>query len=127
MRNALSSELGTYLFKTSYPARMKRTAETVARVAPDCVGDPNKWKDAMRDLRNDLAHANFGSEDFTDELIRARHARSRSLRWVLQIRLLQHAGVSDDHLQTALQQSKRFGRDVKLWRDIFNPAPTGED
>ena len=106
---------------------MKRTAEEVARVAPDCVGNPNKWKNAMRDLRNDLAHANFGSDDLTDELIRAIHARSRSLRWALQIRLLQHAGASEDHLQSALQQSRRFGRDVKLWKGMFGPAITDED
>lgn len=119
VRNELSSALGLFLYKDTYPIRMKRLATDVMAVAPNCVGDPNVWKSAMRQLRNGLAHSNRDDGDMTDESIVAMDARSRSLRWALQIRLLQHAGVSSDVLNTALSKSSRFNRDVKVWEHLF--------
>lgn len=126
VRNALSSELGSYLYKQSYPARMLRTAEAILPVAPRCVGEPKRWKVAMRDLRNNLAHANIGGEDLDVEQIRTIHAQSRSLRWVLQIRLLQQAGVPDRELQVAMSGSKQFRRDAKLWEGMFTSNSASE-
>lgn len=127
VRNALSSELGGYLYKLSYPARMLRTAEAVLPAAPVCVGEPKRWKVAMRDLRNNLAHANIGGDDLDVEQIRTIHAQSRSLRWALQVRLLQQAGVANDELQSALNGSRQFGRDAELWEGMFTPESAIKD
>jgi hypothetical protein len=122
VRNELSSALGTYLYKDSYPIRMKRLATEVSAASAGCVGDPDRWKDAMRRLRNDLAHSNRDAEADAEERLLAMHAASRSLRWALKIRLLQHAGVSPAVLSAALSASKRFRRDAGLWRGLFEGA-----
>lgn len=120
--DALSSALGLYLYKDSYPTRMKRLATDVSAASPDCVGDPDQWKDVMRKLRNDLAHSNPDGDEDAEERMLATHAAGRSLRWALQIRLLQHAGVLPEVLAAALSASRRFERDAKFWRTRFEKA-----
>ena len=119
VRNELSSALGTYLYKYSYPMRMKRLATEVSAASPRCVGDPDRWKDAMRRLRNDLAHSNRDDEESAEQRILEMYAMGRSLRWALQIRLLQHAGVPDETLSEALGESRRFARDAEHWSELF--------
>jgi hypothetical protein len=125
--NELSSALGTYLYKDSYPMRMKRLAAEVSVASPDCVGDPDEWKDAMRQLRNDLAHSNRDARDDDDARILAIYETGRSLRWALQVRLLQHAGVPSDVLSTALESSRRFKRDAERWQGRFEKETKTED
>lgn len=119
VRDQLSSALGSYLYKDSYPMRMQRLAEAVAEAVPDCVGEPSRWKNAMRDLRNDLAHSNKDDSGDTHAAILSMYALSRSLRWALLIRLLQHAGVSYEDLAEALGTSERYRRDRNHWAGLF--------
>lgn len=116
VRDAMISALNLYFYEDSYPTRMKRLASAVAIAAPDCVGRPSNWKDAMRKLRNELAHSLADPEQGVDDPLLLMHARARSLRWALQIRMLQVAGVSSDAIADGLEGLQRYQRDVRLWR-----------
>lgn len=126
VRNVLSSALGTYLYKDSYPIRMKRLATEVCAASSGCIGEPDRWKDAMRRMRNGLAHSNRDAEAGAEDRLREMHATCRSLRWALQIRLLLHIGVPPTVLSSALDASKKFRRDAKLWRGLFEEAERDE-
>ena len=40
----------------------------------------------------------------------------RSLRWILQLRLLQEVGVTDAALANAVAKWRSFGHDERFWR-----------
>jgi hypothetical protein len=119
VRDAMISALNLYFHEDSYPTRMKRLATEVSVAAPDCVGNPTKWKDTMRQLRNGLAHALGDSGESEVEPLVLMHARVLSLRWALQIRLLQAAGVPSEVIAEALETLQRFQRDQRFWRRVF--------
>lgn len=127
VRNELSSALGSYFYEDSYPMRMQRLAEAVTEAVPDCVGEPRRWKDAMRVLRNDLAHSNKDDSGDTQAAILSTYALSRSLRWALQIRLLQRAGVSSEGLAEAIGMSELYRRDRKHWHGLFEAPASPAD
>ena len=116
VRDAMVSALNLYFHEDSYPTRMKRLATEVSAAAPDCVGNTSKWKDSMRELRNGLAHALGDSEVGDVDPLLLMHARARSLRWALQIRMLQAAGVSSELMAEALEDLQRYQRDRRLWQ-----------
>lgn len=120
VRDAMISALELYFFEDSYPTRMRRIADEVSAAAPDCVGKPAKWKDMVRKLRNSLAHSLTDSEETEEEPLLVMHARARSLRWALQIRMLQAAGVQSSVIAEALETLQRYQRDQRLWRRILH-------
>jgi hypothetical protein len=56
VRQALTQALGQYLFEPSFPMRIEALATRVGAVLPGCVGRVNRWKRAVTDQRNALAH-----------------------------------------------------------------------
>jgi hypothetical protein len=122
VRDALISALNLYFHEDSYPTRMKRLATEVSVAAPRCVGVPREWKDTMRKLRNGLAHAIHDSDTSDGDPLLLMHASVRSLRWALQIRMLQVAGIRSELLAEALETLDRFQRDSRLWRHQLTEA-----
>lgn len=122
VRGSLTGALRVYLYQDTYATRMKRLAEDVAEVAPTCVGKPQKWRDAMSQLRNGLAHSlGSGSAPSSADSATAR-AQSTSLQWALLIRLLILTGVSGEALSKALDQSSRYQQAQRLWAGRFGGA-----
>ncbi|MBB1482785.1 hypothetical protein H5392_02775 [Tessaracoccus sp. MC1865] len=116
VRDQLIAALNLYLAEDSYPMRMNRLAREVAKAAPECVGEPRKWKRIMTELRVGLAHAlNASPMDAVVDLPRIR-AQVINLQWALRLRMLQEAGVPDEVLRAALGESPSYQRDQRFWR-----------
>lgn len=114
VHQALSQALGNYLFEPSFPMRIEALATRVRRVLPSCVGRANKWKGAVTNQRNALAHGL--PPDDSDIDIAKMHAISRSLRWVLTLYLLLEAGAPAEDLAEATQANDRYDLDCRNWR-----------
>lgn len=116
IRDALIQALDQYFYEDSYPMRMKRLADEVAEAVPRCVGTTKRWKREIANLRIGLAHALHEKSGSTDDEIRTMHAKVRSLRWAIILRLLREAGVPAETLHTAVNASRTFQRDERIWR-----------
>jgi hypothetical protein len=117
VRHALRQALGQYLFEPSFPIRIEALAVRVGAVLPDCVGRVNRWKQAVTDQRNVLAHglpARSGRIDLTQM-----HYITRSLRWVLTLYLLLEAGVPPEQLAETTKANERYERDWRNWRRVW--------
>ncbi|MGD1239271.1 HEPN domain-containing protein [Mycobacterium seoulense] len=117
VRQALTQALGQYLFEPSFPARIEALATRVGAVLPSCVGRANRWKRAVTDQRNALAHG-FPPEGSRIDLTQM-HAISRSLRWVLTVYLLLEAGAPAEQLGKSTQANERYERDWRNWRRVW--------
>ncbi|MFC8798566.1 hypothetical protein ACFT2C_12605 [Promicromonospora sp. NPDC057138] len=116
VREAIVAALNQYFYEDTYPVRMKRLADSVAEAVPRCVGKTSKWKGEIANLRIGLAHALDQNAGSTDAEIWTMHARVRSLRWAILLRLLLEAGVPAKTLSAAVEASRRFQRDERIWR-----------
>ncbi|ULP48050.1 HEPN domain-containing protein [Mycolicibacter virginiensis] len=117
VRQALEQALSQYLSEPSFPTRIEALATRVSEVLPDCVGRVNRWKQAVTNQRNTLAHglpSQSGNIDFTKM-----HYITRSLRWVLTLYLLLEAGVPPDKLAEATRANDRYERDWRNWRRVW--------
>lgn len=110
--------------EVSFPSRIQALAERVAVAAPDCVGRTNRYKKAVTDARNVLAHGR-SSRGMSDTELLKLASLSRSLRWMLTIRMLLEAGVSSEAMQLALARSDRYRWDRDFWSDQ-HPKVFGE-
>ena len=129
VRNEMIVALRKYFAEDTYPMRMHRLALRVAEAVPACVGKANRWKNAIRDLRVQLAHSLEREGPMTSKDLLDMAALVRSLRWTLQLRLLQEVGVPDAALANAVANWRSFGHDERFWRSqcpsIFRqPAET---
>jgi hypothetical protein len=114
VQQALSQALRQYLFEPSFPMRIEALATRVGEVLPGCVGRVNRWKRAVTDQRNALAHGlPPGGSDID---LTKMHAISRSLRWVLTLYLLLEAGAPAEQLAKSTQANDRYERDWRNWR-----------
>ena len=102
--------------EVSFPSRIQALADPVARVAPDCVGKTNRYKRAITEARNRLAHGR-SSREMSDSEVFAVASLARSLKWMLTIRMLLEAGVSDETMGAALARSERYRRDRDFWTE----------
>jgi hypothetical protein len=114
VQEALSQALRQHLLEPSFPMRIQALATRVGAVLPGCVGRVNKWKPAVTEQRNALAHGLPPSASGID--LAKMHAISRSLRWVLTLYLLLEAGAPADQLAESTQANDRYERDWRNWR-----------
>ena len=114
VRQALQQALNQYLDEPSFPSRIEALASRAAEAVPECVGRTNRWKRAVTDQRNTLAHG-LRSEGENPDLVKM-HYITRSLRWVLTVCLLLEAGVQRERLSSAVRANSRFERDARNWR-----------
>ena len=114
VRQALQQALNQYLYEPSFPSRIEALASRAAEAVPECVGRTNRWKRAVTDQRNTLAHG-LRSEGENPDLVKM-HYITRSLRWVLTVCLLLEAGVQRERLSSAVRANSRFERDARNWR-----------
>ncbi len=117
VRKAVTQAVGQYLYEPSFPSRIEALASRAAAAVPECVGRINRWKRAVTDQRNTLAHG-LRSEEKSPDLA-AMHYITRSLRWVLTVCLLLEAGVPSDRLAGAVRANSRFERDARNWRSVW--------
>lgn len=117
VRRALTQALSQYLFEPSFPMRIEALATRVGVVLPGCVGRVNRWKRAMADQRNALAHG-LPPKGSGIELTKM-HAISRSLRWVLTVYLLLEAGAPAEQLAESTRANERYERDWRNWRRVW--------
>ncbi|MDO2981397.1 MULTISPECIES: HEPN domain-containing protein [Mycobacteriaceae] len=117
VRQALQQAVGQYLYEPSFPTRIEALATRAAEAVPECVGRINRWKQAVTDQRNSLAHG-LRSEGEESDLVEM-HYIARSLRWVLTVCLLMEAGVPVDRLADAVRANSRFERDARNWRRVW--------
>jgi hypothetical protein len=103
--------------EVSFPTRIQSLADAVAGVAPDCVGTTNRYKRAITEARNKLAHGR-SSRTMSDVELLELAALARSLRWMLTIRMLLAAGVSSETMRTVLARSGRYRRDRDFWAEL---------
>lgn len=117
VRQALTRAVGQYLYEPSFPSRVEALASRAAQAVPECVGQIKRWKRAVTDQRNTLAHGlrQAGSNPDLTEM----HYNTRSLRWVLTVRLLLKAGVPSERLAGAIRAKSRFERDARNWRRVW--------
>jgi hypothetical protein len=145
LRKKILDAVDTYMHEPSMPKRVAELAENVARVAPDCVGRTNRWKQAVTGMRTRGAHglayggagarpglnAPHGEPDAArggepvdkvagpdadaDDLVRL-HTLALSVQWALRIRVLQACGVPDDDLAAALGTFDEYTRNRYGWR-----------
>jgi len=127
VRAELISALRLYFADDSYPTRMLRLGERVAAAVPTCIGNPVRWKDGIRELRVQLAHSLERKGPMTDDDLLNMASLVQSLRWSLLLRLLLEAGVTNDVLAQAAEESPSYARNERFWRDrhsrIFDLAP----
>jgi hypothetical protein len=117
VRQALTQALSQYLFEPSFPMRIEALATCVSAVVPGCVGRVNRWKSAVTEQRNALAHG-LPPEGSGIDLTRM-HAISRSLRWVLTAYLLLEAGAPGKRLAESIQADGRYERDWRNWCRVW--------
>ncbi|SIE78670.1 Uncharacterised protein [Mycobacteroides abscessus subsp. abscessus] len=117
VRQALQQAVGQYLYEPSFPTRIEALARQAAEAVPECVGRINRWKSAVTDQRNNLAHG-LRSEGEDSDLVEM-HYIARSLRLVLTVCLLLEAGVPVDRLAAAVRANSRFERDARNWRRVW--------
>jgi len=117
VRQALTQALGQYLLEPSFPMRIEALATRVGAVLPGCVGRVNRWKRAVTDQRNALAHG-LPPQGSGIDLTRM-YAISRSLRWVLTVYLLLEAGAPAEQLAESTQANERYERDWRNWRRVW--------
>lgn len=117
VRQALKQALSQYLFEPSFPMRIEALATRVAAVLPGCVGRVNRWKRAVTDQRNALAHGLPPPGSGID--LTKMHAISRSLRWVLTVYLLLEAGAPAEQVAESTQANERYERDWRNWRRVW--------
>ncbi|WP_133147316.1 HEPN domain-containing protein [Mycolicibacterium novocastrense] len=117
VRQALKQALSQYLFEPSFPMRIEALATRVAAVLPGCVGRVNRWKRAVTDQRNALAHGLPPPGSGID--LTKMHAISRSLRWVLTVYLLLEAGAPAEQVSESTQANERYERDWRNWRRVW--------
>lgn len=114
VQEVLRQALRQYLFEPSFPMRIQALAARVGEVLPGCVGRANRWKVAVTEQRNALAHGLPPAGNDID-LVKM-HAISRSLRWVLTLYLLLEAGAPAEQLAESTRASQRYERDWRNWR-----------
>ena len=115
---------------------------------PSCIGTVPKWKRHVTEMRIANAHgleseptrtgsgsgtakqdsgSDAGDVSAEERAMFDLHALTRSLRWALRIRLLQHCGVTNDAIGEAVSQWQEYLRDERTWRDrwpaIFPSTP----
>ncbi|MCZ9330288.1 HEPN domain-containing protein, partial [Nocardia farcinica] len=117
VRQALTQAVGQYLYEPSFPNRIEALARRAAEAVPECVGRINRWKRAVTDQRNTLAHG-LRQEGENPDLTEM-HYITRSLRWVLTVCLLLEAGVPPERLAGAVRANSRFERDARNWRSVW--------
>ncbi|MGV0838072.1 HEPN domain-containing protein [Mycolicibacterium thermoresistibile] len=117
VRQALTQAVGQYLYEPSFPRRIEALAGRAAEAVPECVGRINRWKRAVTDQRNTLAHGLRQEEENPD--LTEMHYITRSLRWVLTVCLLLEAGVPSERLAGAVRANSRFERDARNWRSVW--------
>ena len=113
VQEALRQALRQYLFEPSFPTRIQALADRVGERLPGCVGQVNKWKRAVTELRNALAHGLPPGGNDID--LAKMHAISRSLRWVLTLYLLLEAGAPAEQLAESTRANQRYERDWRNW------------
>lgn len=115
---------GQFMFEPSFPMRIAALAERVGAVLPGCVGRVNRWKQAVTNQRNILAHG-LPDEDCSFDVTRM-HYITRSLRWTLTLYLLLEAGVPADQLASITANNRRYERDqrnwCRVWPKVFTDA-----
>lgn len=123
VRQALRQALGQFMFEPSFPMRVAALAQRVGAVLPGCVGRVNRWKQAVTNQRNILAHG-LPDEDCSFDVTRM-HYITRSLRWVLTLYLLLEAGAPADQLASITANNRRYERDQRNWRRVWPKVFTG--
>ncbi|SIG32066.1 HEPN domain-containing protein [Mycobacteroides abscessus] len=117
VRQALTQAVGQYLYEPSFPNRIEALARRAAEAVPECAGRINRWKRAVTDQRNTLAHG-LRQEGENPDLTEM-HYITRSLRWVLTVCLLLEAGVPSERLAGAVRANSRFELDARNWRSVW--------
>jgi hypothetical protein len=117
VRQILRQALGQYLFQPSFPTRIAALATRVGTALPTCVGRVNRWKRAVTEQRNNLAHGLPAEDDGSD--MAKMHYITRSLRWVLTLYLLLEAGAPPEHLAQVTEANRRYERDLRNWRRVW--------
>jgi hypothetical protein len=148
LRRKILDAVDTYMHEPSMPKRVAELAENVARVAPDCVGRTNRWKQAVIEMRTkgahgladdgaaarpglNAAHGHLeparggepvgrvaGPDADGDDLVRL-HTLALSVQWALRIRILQACGVPDDELAASLRTFDEYTRNRYGWRHYW--------
>lgn len=104
--DVVSGLLG-YLEEPGYRQRLLELAADTRAVAPKATGKTQKWAAMLVDARNDFAHRipmGWMTEDEVDKYVCAAY----SLRWLLRIRLLQEAGLSDAILRERIDAAQEY-------------------
>ncbi|RYB93719.1 hypothetical protein EUA93_04715 [Nocardioides oleivorans] len=147
LQKKLLDAVDTYMHEPSMAKRVAELAENVARVAPDCVGRTNRWKQAVTGMRIRGAHGladegaaspglnsphgeldaaqgaeparnKAGPDTDANELVRL-HTLALSVQWALRIRVLQACGVPDEDLTAALGTFDEYTQNRYVWRNYW--------
>lgn len=116
VKDSLVNALNTWWGDKSYPQRIRDLARPVAEVIPQCFGKLSRWVTQIVSQRVSLAHGLAGAEPRESADILRMHSLTRSLRWMLTLRLLLEAGVKPEVLSNAVSRSERFSRDRRIWQ-----------
>lgn len=125
VRKALRQAVNQYMHEPSFPTRIEVLATRAAEAVPECVGKINRWKQAVAQQRNDLAHGLSDDDDHRD--LTQMHYITRSLRWVLTVCLLLEAGVPAGPLGESVRANSRFERDARNWVRIWPKVFAAEE
>ncbi|WP_157756070.1 ApeA N-terminal domain 1-containing protein [Nocardiopsis dassonvillei] len=99
-KEAIARAVEQYLWEYSYPQRLEQLAEDVRAVAVDATGKTNKWKKAVTDARVSLAHGMKSKP--IEEIVNDYVLLTRSLKWVLALRVIMETDIDRNKLKSAL-------------------------
>lgn len=114
----LSNALRQYLWKLSYPKRLRDLVRSASVVIPGVTGSTGRWVNAVVDARNGFAHGAGRRPLATDEIVR-HHVLGESLRWLLTALLIQQAGVDNVTLAEAFHNYRPFVRFLRDARENY--------
>jgi hypothetical protein len=110
-----------FLGQPSFARRLAHLLEQATPALPGLIGDPKQWVGDIKTSRNAFAHRLEAGQDLPD--LRGWWDQRESLRWVLTVVLLLHAGVSADVLAQRMQLHEPY-RHFRRAAGRQWPAPT---
>jgi hypothetical protein len=116
VREAFRSALG-HLHEPGFATRMQGLAEGIAPVTRQVTGKVNRWKKAVTEARNALAHSlavkGAPSSDHMSSYVLA-----QSLRWLLLVTLLMKSDVDPDRLIRRIGEARSFEQFVRMSKEV---------
>lgn len=97
----------SHLWEPSFPMRIKQLADMLSDVAPEVIGIPGRWKQAVTNARHGNANSLFDTEDRDDTGLQ-NIVLAHSLRWLLTVVMLVRNDVSMETLRQRLLESRDY-------------------